>query len=124
MTDQQLVDQYFTYWNETDATARGAIIDQTFATEARYVDPLLEATGHAELHAIADGVHAQFPGHRFERTTAIDDHHDQLRFGWRLVAPDGAVTVEGVDIAQVADGRLATVTGFFGELGAAEADAA
>ena len=121
MTDQQLVDRYFTYWNETDAGARGDIIQATFTTEARYVDPMLEANGHAELHAIADGVHAQFPGHRFEQTTGVDDHHDQIRFGWRLVAPDGAVTVEGVDIAKVVDGRLATVTGFFGDLPAVDA---
>lgn len=115
MDDHQLIDQYFAYWNETDPEARMAVVTATFAPEARYIDPLLEASGHQELHAMADAVHAQYPGHRFEQTTALDAHHDQLRYGWRLVAPDGSVTVEGIDIAQLSNGQLAAVTGFFGE---------
>jgi hypothetical protein len=62
-------------------------------------------------------VHAQYPGHRLRRTSAIETHHDQVRFGWELVAPDGSVTVAGVDVGILAaDGRLAAITGFFGPL--------
>jgi len=44
-------------------------------------------------------------------------HHDQLRFAWELAAPNGAVTVAGIDVGALAsDGRLHRITGFFGEL--------
>ena len=47
----------------------------------------------------------------------IDRHHDELRFGWELVAPGGAVVVAGTDVGRLAsDGRLRRITGFFGEI--------
>jgi hypothetical protein len=49
--------------------------------------------------------------------SAVDAHHAELRFGWELAAPDGAVVVAGIDIGELApDGRLRRITGFFGEL--------
>jgi hypothetical protein len=114
------VDTYLSMWNESDAARRADIIRQAWADDASYVDPLLEARGYAELSAIVDAVQAQFPGQQFRRTTAVDAHHDQVRFGWALAAPDGTVTVAGIDVGTVArDGRLASITGFFGELPAA-----
>jgi hypothetical protein len=60
---------------------------------------------------------ARFPGHRFRRLSGIDAHHDLLRFAWELAAPDGTVTVAGIDVGAVApDGRLRAITGFFGDL--------
>src|SRR5882762_1300042 len=80
-----------------------------------YVDPMLEAEGHAGLSEMVTGVQARFPGHRFRRVSGIDTHHDQVRFAWELVAPDGAVVVGGIDIgALAADGRLRHIAGFFG----------
>jgi hypothetical protein len=58
---------------------------------------------------------AQVPGHRFRRVSGIDTHHDQIRFAWDLVAPDGTIVVAGIDIGEMAeDGRLRRITGFFG----------
>ena len=82
----------------------------------RYRDPLLEADGPAGLSEMVATVHGHYPGHRFRRTSGIDAHHDVARFGWELVAPDGAVFVAGVDVATLADdGRLRTILGFFGD---------
>lgn len=111
-----IVEQYFAMWNTDDPSTRRRIIETTWVEEASYVDPLLVADGAEGLDAMVDAVHAQYPGHRFRRTTGVDAHHDRLRFGWELVGPDGSLTVAGVDVAEVAgDGRLATVTGFFGD---------
>src|SRR5262245_40226730 len=53
------------------------------------------------------GVQTRFPAHRFRRVSDIDSHHHVLRFGWKLVAPDGAVVVTGLDVGELAaDGRL------------------
>jgi SnoaL-like domain len=116
------VDTYLAMWNETDPARRAEHIRQAWAEDGRYVDPLLEAEGHAALADMVDGVHAQFPGHRFRRTSGIDTHHDQVRFAWELAAPDGAVTVAGVDLGVLApDGRFRAIAGFFGELPAVAA---
>jgi len=81
---------------------------------------MLEAEGHAAISEMVAGVQAKFPAHRFRRLSAVDMHHDQLRFVWDLVTPEGAVVVAGVDIGALAsDGRLRRITGFFGEVPAA-----
>jgi len=114
------VDTYLAMWNEEDRARRETLIEQAWTTDGSYLDPLLEADGYAALSEMVAAVHAQYPGHRFRRTTGIDAHHDQVRFGWELADPDGAATVAGVDIGTVAsDGRLRSITGFFGELPAA-----
>ena len=114
------VDTYLAMWNEEDADRRAAIIEKAWAADGRYVDPLLTADGHAELSEMVAGVHAHYPGHRFRRTSGVDAHHDEARFGWELVAPDGSVTVAGLDVGTVGpDGRLTRIPGFFGDLPAA-----
>lgn len=109
------VDTYLAMWNEEDAAKRMANIAAAWTPEGRYVDPLQEARGHAALSEMVAAIHAQFPGHRFRRQSEVDVHHDQLRFAWDLVAPDGSITVAGIDVGVLAeDGRLASITGFFG----------
>ncbi len=77
----------------------------------------MEAQGYAALSDRVAAVHARFPGQRFSRLSDVDAHHDDARFAWQLAAPDGAVTVAGLDVAKLAgDGRLRSITGFFGEL--------
>lgn len=114
------VDTYLAMWNEEDRARREVFIEQAWTTDGSYLDPLLEAEGYGALSEMVEAVHAQYPGHRFRLTSGIDMHHEQVRFGWELAAPDGAVTVAGVDIGTIAaDGRLRSITGFFGELPAA-----
>jgi hypothetical protein len=114
---ETIVDTYLAMWNEEDAAKREKHIERAWASDGRYTDPLLEADGHAALSEMVATVHGHYPGHRFERTSGIDTHHDDLRFGWQLVAPDRSTTVAGVDVgALAADGRLLRITGFFGEL--------
>ena len=115
------VDTYLAMWNETSPTRRAGHIAQAWTEGGSYVDPLIAAEGHSALSAMVDGVQAKFPGHRFRRVSGIDAHHDQLRFAWELVAPDGAVVVAGIDVGGLApDGRLARIAGFFGALPAQE----
>jgi SnoaL-like domain len=111
------VDTYLAMWNETDPARRAVHIAQAWTEDGSYLDPVLEAEGHTALSEMVAQVHERFPGNRFRRLSGIDQHHDQLRFAWQLAAPDGAVTVAGVDIGVLApDGRLQSITGFFGEL--------
>jgi hypothetical protein len=112
-----IVDTYFGMWNEPDPTQRAELIERAWTSEGRYVDPVQEAQGHAQLSDMVAAIHERFPGQRFRRLSGIDAHHDQLRFAWELAAPDGAVTVAGVDVGVLADdGRLMSITGFFGDV--------
>ena len=113
-----LADTYIAMWNEEDPAARASLIEQAWAADGSYRDPLLAADGHAALSEMVATVHGHYPGHRFRRTSGVDAHHDVARFGWSLGDPaDGAVTVAGIDVAELgADGKLRRITGFFGDL--------
>ena len=112
-----IIDAYFAMWNEEDVEKRAQHIKEAWADGGRYVDPARDATGHAALNDMVSDARPHFPGHTVRRTSGIDAHHDQLRFAWQVVGPDGSVPVAGIDVGVLApDGRLERITGFFGEL--------
>ncbi|MDQ1394919.1 MAG: hypothetical protein QOG64_178 [Acidimicrobiaceae bacterium] len=114
------IDAYFAMWNEEDPARRAALVEQAWVKDGRYLDPVLEAEGHAALSQMVEGVHQQFPGQRFRRLSQVDAHHGQVRFAWQLGSADGTVTVAGIDVGELApDGRLRRITGFFGDLATA-----
>jgi hypothetical protein len=113
------VDAYLSAWNERDPQRRAELIERAWSERGRLIDPPLAADGHAAISDMASAMHEHYAGHGFRRTTDVDAHHDQLRFAWELVGPDGAVALTGLDVGELApDGRLQRVTGFFGELSA------
>lgn len=116
------VERYFAMWNEPDADRRAGYVARAWAEDGRYLDPALQAEGHEALGQMVEGVHAQFPGCRLRQVGAIDMHHNTIRFGWELVDAEQSVVVAGIDVGVLApDGRLQSITGFFGDL---ERDAA
>ena len=119
MTDTtELIDRYVATWNEADGHRRAELCAEVWTGTGRYVDPLADATGPETIAAMIGGLREQFPGHSLRRSTAVDAHHGRARFGWELVGPDGAVAVAGIDIASLdsAGARLASITGFLGEV--------
>jgi hypothetical protein len=117
MSINRIVDNYIAMWNEEDAGKRAELIREAWRSDGSYLDPKLQAGGYDRLSDMVDTVHHHYPGHRFARLSEIDGHHNLVRFAWHLAAPDGSVTVTGLDVGEVAgDGRLQKITGFFGEL--------
>ncbi|MCP5366798.1 MAG: nuclear transport factor 2 family protein [Hyphomicrobiales bacterium] len=119
MTDDVagVVAAYCGAWLETDGAARRALLDRAWGDGATYQDPTADVTGRDALDAHIAGFHAHAPGARILITSAVDSHHGQLRFTWKMVGADGAVVVEGIDFGELgADGRLARIVGFFGPL--------
>jgi hypothetical protein len=113
------IDRYVTMFNEPDDATRGDLAKDVFVDDGRLVDPLVDATGPAHIAAAIGVLRDQMPGHSLARTTAVDTHHDQARFGWAVGAPDGTVAVAGIDVVTLdADGRIQAAIGFFGDLAA------
>jgi hypothetical protein len=109
-----LIDHYIAMWNEADPAERRALIAETFAPSASYLDPMMQAEGRDSIDAMVAAVQARFPGHRFRRTGKVDQHNDRLRFQWALAPGDGEPLVIGTDFAVLgSDQRLQSVTGFF-----------
>jgi SnoaL-like domain len=111
-----LIDDYLIAYGEPEQPTRAALIERVFGPDAVLTDPPYVATGHAELDASFAAVQSHYPGHRFSRTSAIDEHHGTARYTWQLASPDGAVALAGMDVVVFDEDRIARVTGFFGTL--------
>jgi len=109
----QLAEQYIATWNETDPSARRAMIEKIWSAGGRYVDPLADVTGPDQIDAVIAAAQAQFTGLTFRLAGTVDAHHDQARFSWELGPAGADAVVIGFDVAQRdTDGRLALVLGF------------
>ena len=108
-----LAGRYLAAWNATDPAARRALVEEVFAEDVTYTDPLADVAGRDALDATIAAVQAQFPGWVFRLAGPADAHHDQVRFTWHL-GPEGAEPpVIGSDVAVTDDaGRIRTVLGF------------
>lgn len=114
----KLAERYIEAWNETSAPARRALIDEIWAADGQYTDPLADARGRDQIDAVIAAAQAQFPGMTFRLAGPVDAHHDQARFTWELgpansASTGGTALVAGFDVAKRdAEGRLSLVLGF------------
>jgi len=108
-----VAEAYLAVWNEADSAARRAKLADGWASEARYVDPLMQASGTDAINAMIGAAQAQFAGHSFRLTGTPDGHGPFVRFSWLLAGADGRVAGGGTDVVELdAAGRIAQVTGF------------
>ena len=113
-----IVDRYIAMWNETDPARRRGLIDGLWTNAGVYVDPLMRGDGPAGIDAMVAAVQERYPGHKFRRTSDVDAHDGNVRFGWELGAPGAPPLAAGVDFGQVTDGKLASITGFLDHVAA------
>jgi hypothetical protein len=119
---ETLVDSHLAAYADPNAERRLDTIRRTWHPEGRLIDPPFSGLGHTGISELAAKVVAQFPGHSFARTTAIDAHNEFARYGWKLQDPQGKPVMEGYDFATLdVDGKLLQVVGFFGTPAAAGA---
>jgi len=108
-----LAKRYIDAWNEIDAPARRALIEDLYTPDAGYTDPLVDAQGRDQIDATIGAVQQQFAGLVFSLAGPVDAHHDTVRFQWHLGAPGAdEPLVVGFDVAVAQDGRLRRVYGF------------
>lgn len=121
MTDfTALAESYIAVWNETDPAARRALIDEVYAPNGSYVDPLVDAEGREAIDATIGAVQAQFAGLIFTLGTPVDAHHNVARFTWNLGPAGAEPIVVGFDVLVVtAEGQIQNVHGFLDKVPAA-----
>ena len=107
-----IASRYIAVWNETDAARRLQLLEAGWTTDARYADPLMQASGHEAISALVGAVHQRYPGFRFALAGSPDAHGDHLRFSWTLGPSSAADLIQGTDFAQLEAGKLQSVTGF------------
>jgi hypothetical protein len=117
---QEIVERYLAAWNEKDASRRRKLVDELWAEDGSYTDPLGDANGPAEIDGLIGAVQQQFPDFVFTLGGPVDAHHEQARFTWHLGRPGDEPLVVGFDVVEFApDGRIATVLGFLDKVPAA-----
>ena len=115
MSVEDVVAAYAAAWNETDEAARAELLRTAWADDGVYCDPTALVKGRDALVAHIRESHERFPGARIDATSAVDAHHEWVRFSWTMVAADGSTVTDGFDVAELdADGRLLRLVGFFG----------
>jgi hypothetical protein len=113
MSTTDLIERYIESWNEQDADRRRKIIDEIWADNASYVDPLVVAEGRDAIDATIAGAQQQFAGLGFRLAGPVDAHHNLARFTWELAQAGAEAIVVGFDVAVLTEaGRLANVHGF------------
>jgi hypothetical protein len=119
--DMKIIEEYIASWNETDADARRALIDQVWAADGSYTDPMAELNGRAQIDAGIAGVQQMFAGLVFSLAGPVDAHHNQARFTWHLGPADGGEPVViGFDVAVLDPaGQIKDVLGFLDKVPAA-----
>ena len=110
---QEIVEKYLAAWNETDPAKRRALVDEVWAADGSYTDPLADVRGRAEIDGLIGAVQQQFPGFVFTLGGTVDAHHDQARFTWHLGPADAAEPVViGFDVAVLDGDQIGRIYGF------------
>jgi hypothetical protein len=108
-----VITRYLNCWNETDPATRRKLIEDAWAADARYIDPLGEAHGRDAIDATIAAVQEQFPGLVFALAGPVDAHHKQARFTWGLGPAGAEPLVVGFDVAVTdEESKIVTVLGF------------
>ncbi|MDA3627874.1 nuclear transport factor 2 family protein [Saccharopolyspora sp. WRP15-2] len=109
----ELLDRYLATWNERDADKRRAMVDDLFAPEGTYTDPLADVRGREAIDATIAAVQAQFPDFAFRAGEVFDAHHHIARFTWELGPADAEAPIIGFDVAVLDDNaQIRQVHGF------------
>src|SRR5215467_3366393 len=102
-THESAVAAYDAAWQEANAPTRLQLLHQAFDAEAELISP--GPSGRmVGVQAIAQHISQFFadnPGCRVTITTAVDQHHDWLRYAWTIHRQDGSLWLEGLDIGEL-----------------------
>jgi hypothetical protein len=113
MTDARTIaSRYIELWNERNPQRRRDILAANWASDAKYVDPLMSGDGHEGIDALVAGVQQRFPDFRFKLISEPNGYGDHVRFSWGLGPDNMDSPIKGTDFATVEGGRIRSIAGF------------
>ena len=117
---QEIIERYIASWNETDPEVRRGLVEELWAADGAYTDPMADVRGRDAIDGLIGAVQQQFPGLVFTLGAPADANHDQARFSWHLGPAGGEPVVIGFDVAVLDPaGQITNVLGFLDKVPAA-----
>ncbi|HET6873396.1 MAG TPA: nuclear transport factor 2 family protein [Acidimicrobiales bacterium] len=114
---EQVVSQYGAAWTDMSDERRRSLLEECWAADGVYCDPMATVTGRQALAGHIAGFSERLPGHTIKLTSGIDAHDGFARFGWEMYDAEDKLVTEGMDFAVFGeDGRITRIVGFFGPL--------
>ena len=106
---------YWTAWNEPDLERVRGHLTAAVTGTVEWNDPRDSFVGISELEDAVRRLRTSKPDYVFVIASAIDHHHDRLRYRWDMFH-NGRTLMEGLDIVTLdaTSGLIARVDGFFG----------
>lgn len=97
------VDGYLQAWNERDASARAAVLNQALAADAEMTGPTGTFKGREAIDKLIVAMQERMTDARIVRVGEMDGQ----TFAWQVLSPVGDVLLSGHDEVEAApDGRL------------------
>ncbi|WCS23421.1 nuclear transport factor 2 family protein [Methylobacterium sp. NMS14P] len=94
-------------FNERDADARAAALDEFYVAEPILFEPDNVVRGRAAIGAVAGTLLDRFgPTFRFVPVGRGVGHHGMGSLRWEAGPEGGPVAVTGTDVAEIVDGRI------------------
>lgn len=106
--DRLLQGNLVSVFNERDAEQRIEAVGELYAEDAiLYEPPDAAALGHAAISEAVTRLLASLPpDFAFTATGPALGHHDVGRLRWQAGPPNGPVSINGMDIARIKEGRI------------------
>jgi hypothetical protein len=113
----QVIAAYFRAWNDPAAEGCARSLAESCAPDVAYFDPKYTCHGVSDLAARILRTRREAPDCRVDVTSAVDGYDDTYRYGWVFIVASDGPHIPGLDVvARRKDGRIATITSFFGAL--------
>ena len=114
--DDGAVAHYQAAWNESAPSLRRDLLEQSWATDGRFVDPSSDVDGRADLLEHIATTRSQTPGSSFASVGGVQERGPVLTFAWRMEVL-GLGVLDGVDVGVLDDDdHLGLIAGFWGAL--------
>ena len=107
------ITEYSNAWREQNSEARLKIIQSIWSDASTYQDPTVKTKGVAELNAMIEKFHKDFPGAILVGDVILSTGNFRS-FNWQIFDASKKPLFKGRDTVELgADGKIIKVVGFF-----------